>query len=90
MSAHYEVRFSRMAKRALTHGLPEKVAAAAFKFIIGVLADNPQRFGKQLREPLYPLYSARRGEYRVIYRIEEEKILIELVSVSHRRDAYQP
>ncbi|WP_284756157.1 type II toxin-antitoxin system RelE/ParE family toxin [Arthrobacter sp. efr-133-R2A-120] len=89
MSPRYEVRFSKSAKRALTDDLPEKVAAAAFEFITGALSENPQRVGKQLQEPLFPLYSARRGEYRVIYRIVEDVVLIEIVSIAHRRDAYR-
>ena len=89
MSERYEVRFSRSAKRALTHDLPEKIAAAAYEFITGILTGNPQRLGNQLNEPLYPLYSARRGEYRVIYRIVNEKLVIEIISIVHRRDAYR-
>lgn len=89
MSGPYEVRFTPGAKRALSHDLPEKVAAAAFEFIMGALAQNPRRVGKQLREPLYPLYAARRGEYRVIYRIDDNLIVIDVISVAHRRDAYR-
>ena len=89
MSERYELRFSRSAKRALTHDLPEKIAAAAYEFITGVLAGNPKRLGKQLNEPLYPLYSARRGEYRVVYRIIDEKLVIDIVAIVHRRDAYR-
>jgi mRNA interferase RelE/StbE len=89
MTGPYEVRFSRSAKRSLTSELPEKVAAAAYEFITGTLADNPRRVGKQLSEPLHPLYSARRGEYRVIYRILEKEVVIEVVSIVHRRDAYR-
>jgi len=85
----YEVRFTRSAKRALSEELPEKVATAAFNFIMGALRENPQRVGKQLVEPLYPLYSARRGEYRVIYRILNDVLVIEIVTVAHRRDAYR-
>jgi mRNA interferase RelE/StbE len=44
--------------------------------------------GKPLREPLAPLYSARRGEYRVLYRIIDARLIIEAVSIVHRRDAY--
>lgn len=85
----YEVRFSRSAKRALTSELPEKVAAAAWSFIMGALCDNPQRLGTQLKEPLFPLYSARRGEYRVIYRIVDDVLVIEIVTIAHRRDSYR-
>lgn len=85
----YEVRFTRSAGRALSDELPEKIATAAWNFIMGALADNPHRVGKQLKEPLFPLYSARRGEYRVIYRILDEALVIEIVTVAHRRDSYR-
>lgn len=89
MSAQYEVRFTRAAKRALTDTLPEAVASAAFEFIMGALRDDPKRLGMQLDEPLFPLYSARRGEYRILYRLEDARLVIEVVSVMHRRDAYR-
>jgi mRNA interferase RelE/StbE len=85
----FEVRFTRAASRALAEQLPEKVAAAAFEFIMGALRENPKRVGKQLREPLHPLYSARRGEYRVIYRVLDQQVVIEIVTVTRRRDAYR-
>lgn len=88
MSEPYEVFFTRSARRALEISLPESVAAAAFEFIVGPLAGNPRRLGKPLREPLAPRYSARRGEYRVLYRIEDHRVVIEIVTVEHRRDAY--
>ena len=87
--AIYEVRFTRSALRALTDGLPEKVAAAAFEFIHTTLAGNPRRLGTQLDPPLFPLYSARRGDYRVLYSIIDAVLVIEIVSIVHRRDAYR-
>lgn len=89
MSDRYEIRFSPAAARALEIELPESVAAAAWEFIDGPLRANPKRVGKQLREPLFPLYSARRGEYRVLYRIEDRVLLIDVVRITHRRDAYR-
>lgn len=87
--SRYAVRFSTAARRALADTLPESVATAAFELITGALSENPQRLGKQLAEPLYPLYSARRGSYRVIYRIVDSEHLIEIVSITHRRDSYR-
>lgn len=89
MSQRYDVEFTRSARRALTKELPEKVAAAAFEFISGPLRENPYRVGKPLREPLAPLYSARRGEYRVLYLIIDERVVVQMVAVVHRRDAYK-
>jgi mRNA interferase RelE/StbE len=85
----YRVTYSASARRALTTTLPEKIATAAFEFIEGALAENPRRVGKQLREPLFPLYSARRGEYRVVYDIVDDEIRIDIVAVAHRRDVYR-
>lgn len=85
----YDVRLTRRAQRSLAEDLPEKVATAAWNFIMGPLSENPQRVGKQLMEPLYPLYSARRGEYRVIYRVMDAVLVIEIVAIAHRRDAYR-
>jgi mRNA interferase RelE/StbE len=70
--------------------LPAKAASAIFEFVDGPLRQNPLRLGKELRGELAGLRSARRGEYRVIYRLDEDERTIHLVFVSHRRDAYRP
>ncbi len=54
---------------------------AAFEFIAGPLRTDPHRVGRRLREPLAPLWSARRGEYRVLYRILEPSVLASFSSV---------
>ncbi|MEI6621218.1 MAG: type II toxin-antitoxin system RelE/ParE family toxin [Actinomycetes bacterium] len=83
------MRLSRQAKRALTHDLPQAVAVACFEFIYGPLAENPQRVGNQLRGPLLALFSARRGEFRVVYDILDAEVVVEVVTIRHRRDAYR-
>lgn len=85
----YEIRFSRPARRQLEHQLPESVAAACLEFIYGALAESPHRVGKPLRPPANPLYAARRGQFRVVYDIQEEIVVIEIVNVQHRRDVYR-
>ena len=77
------------ARRQLTEHLPEAVATAAYEFITGPLLDNPHRVGKQLRPPLADRHSARRGTYRVIYRIDDQSRTVTVVDVAHRRDAYR-
>jgi mRNA-degrading endonuclease RelE of RelBE toxin-antitoxin system len=69
--------------------MPEKVATACWEFIHGPLAENPYRVGKPLLEPLAPQYSARRGEYRVLYLIDDERVIVDITSVAHRADAYR-
>lgn len=85
----YAVTFSHQARRALTADLPEAVAAACFEFIAGPLATSPHQVGKPLRAPLDGLWSARRGEFRVLYEIQDERVLVHVVTVRHRRDAYR-
>jgi mRNA-degrading endonuclease RelE of RelBE toxin-antitoxin system len=69
--------------------LPEAVASAAYEFVVGPLLDNPYRLGKQLRPPVADRYSARRGTYRVLYRIDDEKLTVTVLAIMHRGDAYR-
>src|SRR5699024_9115669 len=57
--------------------LPEKAGAACVEFIFGPLVENPYRLGGMLRGPLEGLRSARRGSYRIMYRIEDAARTIE-------------
>lgn len=85
MAEQYDVAWTPTAKRALRR-LPEKVATAAIEFIYGPLASNPQRVGKALRFDLEGLHSARRGDYRIIYRIDEH---VTIIAIEHRADVYR-
>lgn len=85
----YELIIAPTAKRQLAEQLPESVAFAAHAFIIGPLLDNPYRVGKQLRPPLDDRRSARRGTYRVLYRIDDERQQVTVVGVFSRADAYR-
>ena len=84
----YELRLSRAARRALAEPLPNSVAAAVWQFVSGPLLDNPHRVGTPLRFELKGYHSARRGQYRVIYRIDEPEVIVDVIKVSHRGDAY--
>ncbi len=75
-------------KRALAETLPAAAAFAAWEFISGPLAENPWRVGGALRAPFEGYFRARRGEYRVRYRIDVEQHRVYVVDVDHRRDAY--
>ncbi|GGK75064.1 type II toxin-antitoxin system RelE family toxin [Ornithinimicrobium pekingense] len=85
MVEQYEVAWTPTAKRALQR-LPEKVATAAIEFIYGPLASTPQRVGKALRFDLEGLHSARRGSYRIIYRIDAH---VTIIAIEHRADVYR-
>jgi mRNA interferase RelE/StbE len=84
----YTVLLSPGAKRAIERDLPEAVAAAVVDFLYGPLAEEPRRVGKPLRFQLEGYWSARRGQYRVIYSIQDDEVLVRVVRISHRVDVY--
>lgn len=86
----YELVLTPPAVRAIQSRLPEPVAAAVIDFMTGALLANPHRVGKQLRGDLAGIHSARRGTYRVLYRINEHRHEVVVLRVEHRRDAYRP
>jgi len=85
----YAIAWTAPARRALPR-LPEKVATAVVEFLYGSLAASPHRVGKPLKLGLESLHSARRGDYRVIYRINDQRRRIEVVAIEHRADVYRP
>jgi mRNA interferase RelE/StbE len=87
--ARYTLIITPTARRQLAQHLPEAVAFAAHEFIVGALLENPRRVGKRLQAPLDDRHSARRGTYRVIYRIDDEHRSVTVLDVAHRRDAYR-
>jgi mRNA interferase RelE/StbE len=85
----YELRATSAVRRALSRTLPEAVAVAAYEFITGPLLADPHRIGKRLLPPMNDRFSARRGTYRVNYRIDDKDGVVTVVDVPHRRDAYR-
>ncbi len=84
----HTVLLSAAAKRAIERDLPEPVAVAVVDFLYGPLAADPYRVGKPLRFDLEGYWSARRGQYRVIYSIHDSEVLVGVVRISHRADVY--
>jgi mRNA-degrading endonuclease RelE of RelBE toxin-antitoxin system len=85
----FRVIVTRTAARQFTEHLPESVAAACIEFIFGTLADNPLRVGAPLRTPFIGQWRARRGEYRVRYRVDEVGQVVYVLDIDHRRDVYR-
>jgi len=69
--------------------LPESVAAACIEFIQAAIATTPRRVGKPLLGPFVGCFAARRGSYRIIYRIDDESRTVQIVYVDHRSDVYR-
>lgn len=86
----YDLHFLPAARRAISHRLPEPVAAAVLEFCDQALASNPRRVGKPLFGPLTGCYGARRGTYRIIYRIDDDTGTVSILDIDHRADIYRP
>lgn len=86
----YELILTPPAQRAIAAKLPEAVATAVIEFATTALIAHPQRVGKPLRDDLAGIWSARRGTYRVLYRINEPAREVVVLRIEHRRDAYRP
>ena len=84
----YEIRFQPAARRAIAHRLPEAVAAAVLEFCDAALAVNPQGVGKPLFGPLAGCHGARRGTYRIVYRIDENSRIVHVLDVDRRSEIY--
>lgn len=85
----YTLRTTPTVRRELAGTLPEPVSVAVYEFMTGPLLEHPHRVGKQLLPPLDDRFSARRGTYRVIYRINDEAHVVTVVDIGHRRDIYR-
>lgn len=86
----YELVVTGPASCALTDQLPKAVAAAGVEFLTAALVANPRRVGKPLRDDLAGVWSARRGTYRILYRVLDRPREVVVLRVEHRQDAYRP
>ncbi|MGH2902966.1 MAG: type II toxin-antitoxin system RelE family toxin [Solirubrobacteraceae bacterium] len=69
--------------------LPISVATAVIE-TLDAIASNPRRLGKPLRFELEGCWSARRGPYRIVYRIDDASRTVSVLAVGHRADIYRP
>ena len=86
----YELVLTPPARRAIAERLPEAVAAAVIDFITTALVQDPRRVGKPLRGDLADVWTARRGTYRVLYRLRDDTREVIVMRIEHRRGTYHP
>lgn len=84
----HELRFQPSARRSIAERLPEPVAAAVLEFCENALAVKPHRVGRRLFGPLTGCHGARRGTYRIVYRIDDEARVVHVLDID-RADVYR-
>ena len=82
----YELVVAGPAARAIAEVLPKAVAVAVIALVTGDLLIEPRQVGKPLRRDLEGLWVARRGTFRVVYRIDYYNHEVVVLRVDHRRD----
>lgn len=84
----WDVQLAPSAVRGLDR-LPRRIAAAVIEFVTATLPTNPERMSKPLRAELEELRSARRGDYRVLFSLDETTRTLLVVRIAHRADVYR-
>ena len=67
------------AQRRILRYLRERIATA----------ENPRRFGHALTGDLKGLWRYRVGDYRIVASIEDDRFIVLVVTVGHRREVYE-
>jgi mRNA interferase RelE/StbE len=89
-SKQWRIEITRTAEKQIT-----KLARPAQKSIQRFLrerlfsAENPRQWGKPLRGEKRDLWRYRVGEYRLICDIQDDKIVVLVLEVGHRKDVYR-
>lgn len=73
------------------HSLDPSVRRRILRFLRERVAteEDPRRIGRQLQGQSAPLWRYRVGPYRLICSIEDGRLVVLVVRVAHRREAYR-
>ncbi len=87
---NWQVVISNIALKTLKK-MDKQTASLILGYIEKRLAgcDNPRAFGKPLVADHHGKWRYRIGDYRLLCFIEDEKILITVIAIGHRKDIYK-
>jgi mRNA interferase RelE/StbE len=83
----YQIEFSPRAKRDFA-GLPHS-AQISLKSKIEILAAEPRPRGSKKLSGSLNIYRIRAGDYRVIYEIDDNKLIVLILRAGNRREIYR-
>ncbi len=85
--ADYSITFARSARKEL-ETLDEKILNRIFPKI-EALSKEPRPSGCRKLTGNKQLWRIRVGDYRVVYAIDDDKNLVDIIAVRHRKDVYE-
>ena len=86
--ARYNITIKSSAAREL-ESLPTKKLRRQIVERIRALADDPRPAGCEKLAGRTAHYRVRQGGYRILYRIEDAVLIVEVIAVGHRREVYR-
>jgi mRNA interferase RelE/StbE len=86
VTGSYSLVLKRSAERELRK-VPKEDLRRVTERIRG-LARNPRPFGNEKLSG-QERYRVRQGDYRIVYAVDDEKRIVEVVKIGHRREVYR-
>ena len=86
----YRVEYTKAAVKQFKK-MDRQIAALILSYIEEKLVDcdTPRAYGKALQGSLNDKWRYRVGDYRILAKIEDTKVIIIVVEVGHRKDIYR-
>ncbi|MEO6204360.1 MAG: type II toxin-antitoxin system RelE/ParE family toxin [Mycobacteriales bacterium] len=85
----YRIEWSGPAQRDMAR-LPGPLAVAVLVYVDERLAENPLRLSKPLEGELRGQRTARNGDYRILFRVDDDSLVLWILHVDHRAHVYRP
>lgn len=86
--ASYSISIKRAAAKELEAVEPQSLRSRIVSKI-QALARNPRPSGCEKLAGTEDCYRIRQGDYRVVYTVDDGAVVIEVVRIAHRREAYR-
>ncbi|SJM90925.1 Addiction module toxin, RelE/StbE family [Crenothrix polyspora] len=83
----YLIEIKQSAKKELAH-LPHQVADKVIHQI-KTLANNPRPDGCKKLKGADHTYRIRVNNYRVVYSLFDQRLIVQVIKISHRKDIYK-
>jgi len=84
----YEIEFTRAAEKAFS-SLPSEIQGRIDRALDGLENDPWPTGHKKLKGSKEVVYRVRVGDYRVIYQVEEQRLVVVLIRIGHRKEVYR-
>ncbi len=86
--ARYSIEYTKDVEEKQLPKLSREIQNIIIKFIDKKLRIDPYHYGKALKGNLKNYFRLRVGDYRMIYKIDDHKIVVFIIEIGHRKEIY--